>query len=192
MKIKISTVSFTSPPSNPKFLILISISLASFWHISSGYRFTRTYALGTSLGLEVKTKKLPLEGNLLQILRGGRTIGRSNRQKTLHPWLTPLHSCHQPWKCGAQADSCSCIIGINPRPHTGAPLEVERRRPLNLGRLNFACQRMRPGQRAASDMNSSAPRPICSYILVQTHIWNNCKTIAKITFLLSNYLVISD
>ena len=35
------------------------------------------------------------------------------------------------------------------------------------------------------------PRPIRSYILVQTYISNNRKTIAKISFLPSNYLVIT-
>ena len=34
-------------------------------------------------------------------------------------------------------------------------------------------------------------RPICSYILAQTYISNNRKTIAKISFLPSNYLVIT-
>ena len=36
------------------------------------------------------------------------------------------------------------------------------------------------------------PRPIRSYILVRMYIWNIRKTIAKILFLPSNYLVISD
>ena len=35
-------------------------------------------------------------------------------------------------------------------------------------------------------------RQFRSFILVRTYIWNNCRTIAKIPFLLSNYLVISD
>ena len=42
------------------------------------------------------------------------------------------------------------------------------------------------------ELISCLSRQFGSYVLVQTYIWNIRKIIAKIRFLLSNYLVISD